>query len=142
MTRIINLCMILKSRQHFHTVIPNHTMNQCTDPITNSLKLIGGKWKIAIIYNLKDGPKRFGELKRILPPITQQMLTKQLREMERDQLVHRKVYEVIPPKVEYSSHKIRKVSRARNEFVVRMGQSQSKNNSEDIRQPSFFELAN
>ena len=102
MTRIINLCMILKSRQHFHTVIPNHTMNQCTDPITNSLKLIGGKWKIAIIYNLKDGPKRFGELKRILPPITQQMLTKQLREMERDQLVHRKVYEVIPPKVEYS----------------------------------------
>ena len=102
MTRIINLCMILKSRQHFHTVIPNHTMNQCTDPITNSLKLIGGKWKIAIIYNLTDGPKRFGELKRILPPITQQMLTKQLREMERDQLVHRKVYEVIPPKVEYS----------------------------------------
>lgn len=102
MTWIINLCMILKSRQHFHTVIPNYTMNQCTDPITNSLKLIGGKWKIAIIYNLKDGPKRFGELKRILPPITQQMLTKQLREMERDQLVHRKVYEVIPPKVEYS----------------------------------------
>jgi DNA-binding HxlR family transcriptional regulator len=77
-------------------------MNQCTDPITNSLKLIAGKWKIAIIYNLNDGPKRFGELKRILPPITQQMLTKQLREMERDQLVHRKVYEVIPPKVEYS----------------------------------------
>ena len=77
-------------------------MNQCTDPITNSLKLIGGKWKIAIIYNLIDGPKRFGELKKILPPITQQMLTKQLREMERDQLVHRKVYEVIPPKVEYS----------------------------------------
>lgn len=77
-------------------------MNQCTDPITNSLKLIGGKWKIAIIYKLIDGPKRFGELKKILPPITQQMLTKQLREMERDQLVHRKVYEVIPPKVEYS----------------------------------------
>ena len=77
-------------------------MNQCTDPITNSLKLIGGKWKIAIIYNLIDGTKRFGELKKNLPPITQQMLTKQLREMERDQLVHRKVYEVIPPKVEYS----------------------------------------
>ena len=102
MTRIINLCMMLTSRHHFHTGISKHTMNQCTDPITNSLKLIGGKWKIAIIYNLNDGPKRFGELKRILPPITQQMLTKQLREMERDQLVHRKVYEVIPPRVEYS----------------------------------------
>ena len=102
MTRIVNFCMILTRRHHFNTGISKHTMNQCTDPITNSLKLIGGKWKIAIIYNLNDGPKRFGELKRILPPITQQMLTKQLREMERDQLVHRKVYEVIPPKVEYS----------------------------------------
>jgi|TARA_B110000116_G_scaffold162487_1_gene140512 DNA-binding HxlR family transcriptional regulator len=79
-----------------------HTMTKCLDPITNSLKLIGGKWKIAIIYNLGGGAVRFGELKRKLSPITQQMLTKQLREMERDQLVDRKVFEVIPPKVEYS----------------------------------------
>ena len=77
-------------------------MNQCTDPITNSLKLVGGKWKISIIYNLRKDPTRFGELKRILSPITQQMLTKQLREMERDQLIIRKVFEVVPPKVEYS----------------------------------------
>ena len=77
-------------------------MEQCTDPITNSLKLIGGKWKISIIYNLRKGPTRFGELKRILAPITQQMLTKQLREMERDRLIKRNVYEVVPPKVEYS----------------------------------------
>ncbi len=77
-------------------------MNQCTDPITNSLKLVGGKWKISIIYNLRKGPTRFGELKRMLSPITQQMLTKQLREMERDQLIIRKVFEVVPPKVEYS----------------------------------------
>ena len=66
------------------------------------MKLIAGKWKTAIIYNLIDEPKRFGELKKLLLQITQQMLTKQLREMERDQLVHRKVYEVIPPKVDYS----------------------------------------
>ena len=72
----------------------------CT--ITNSLKLIGGKWKIAIIYNLMKGPTRFGELKKVLSPITQQMLTKQLRELERDQIINRKVYEVVPPKVEYS----------------------------------------
>jgi DNA-binding HxlR family transcriptional regulator len=70
--------------------------------VVTALKLIGGKWKIAIIYNLKEQPLRFGELKRILSPITQQMLTKQLREMERDMLVNRKVFEVIPPKVEYS----------------------------------------
>ena len=79
-----------------------HTMTKYLDPITNSLKLIGGKWKVPIIYNLRTGPVRFGELKRILSPITQQMLTKQLREMERDQLIDRKVFEVIPPKVEYS----------------------------------------
>lgn len=77
-------------------------MEQCADPITNSLKLVGGKWKISIIYNLRRGPIRFGELKRILAPVTQQMLTKQLREMERDQLIKRNVYKVVPPKVEYS----------------------------------------
>jgi len=71
-------------------------------PVANALKLIGGKWKIAIIYTLRDDPVRFGELKRILSPITQQMLTKQLRELERDLLIDRKVFEVIPPRVEYS----------------------------------------
>lgn len=70
--------------------------------ITKPLKLVGGKWKIAIIYVLSKGPVRFGEIKRILAPITQQMLTKQLREMEKDNLINRKVYEVVPPKVEYS----------------------------------------
>ena len=77
-------------------------MHKIDCPITNSLKLIGGKWKIAIIYNLMKGPTRFGELKKVLSPITQQMLTKQLRELERDQIINRKVYEVVPPKVEYS----------------------------------------
>ena len=76
---------------------------KCTNlDISKPLKLVGGKWKIAIIYVLSKGPIRFGEIKRILTPITQQMLTKQLREMEKDSLINRKVYDVIPPKVEYS----------------------------------------
>ena len=70
--------------------------------ISKPLKLVGGKWKIAIIYVLSEGPVRFGEIKRMLSPITQQMLTKQLREMEKDKLINRKVYNVVPPKVEYS----------------------------------------
>ena len=78
-------------------------MTQCKSPVSNALSLIGGKWKIAIIYNLRQDPVRFGELKRILSPITQQMLTKQLRELERDRLIDRKVYEVIPPKLSKSS---------------------------------------
>jgi DNA-binding HxlR family transcriptional regulator len=75
-------------------------MNHC--PIQNALKLFGGKWKIAVLYSLKDGPKRFGILKKSLNGITQQMLTKQLRELERDSLINRKAFDVIPPKVEYS----------------------------------------
>ena len=70
--------------------------------ISKPLKLVGGKWKIAIIYVLNKGPARFGEIKRMLAPITQQMLTKQLREMEKDNLINRKVFDVVPPKVEYS----------------------------------------
>ena len=71
-------------------------------PVQNSLKLIGGKWKISILYNLREAPVRFGALKRLHSPITPQMLSKQLREMEADNLINRKVFEVIPPKVEYS----------------------------------------
>ncbi|WP_431804546.1 winged helix-turn-helix transcriptional regulator [Halobacillus andaensis] len=68
-----------------------------------TLALIGGKWKMIILWHLgKEGTKRFGELKRKLPKITQKMLTKQLRELEEDELIHREVYPVVPPKVEYS----------------------------------------
>ena len=70
--------------------------------VSEPLKLIGGKWKIAILHALSMGPIRFGELKRNLSPITQQMLTKQLRELEKDDLINRKVFDVVPPKVEYS----------------------------------------
>ena len=66
------------------------------------MNIIGGKWKIDIIYHLGERTLRFGELKKSLVPITQQMLSKQLKELENDDIVKRKVYSVIPPKVEYS----------------------------------------
>ena len=71
-------------------------------PVALTLSLIGGKWKGIILYHLMDGKKRFGELKKFMPNITQRMLTKQLRELESDGLINRKVYKVVPPKVEYS----------------------------------------
>ncbi|SFV68470.1 Transcriptional regulator, HxlR family [hydrothermal vent metagenome] len=74
--------------------------NNC--PVEITLSLIGGKWKGIILYHLIDGKKRFGELKKFMPNITQRMLTKQLRELENDSLIHRKIYKVVPPKVEYS----------------------------------------
>ena len=67
-----------------------------------SLNIIGGKWKILIIWQLKDCPRRYGELKKSLPSVTHKMLTQQLRELEQDEIISRKVYSEIPPKVEYN----------------------------------------
>lgn len=64
--------------------------------------LLGGKWKLVIIYYLIQETKRFNELRRLIPDVTQQMLTLQLRELERDGIVHRQIYAQVPPKVEYS----------------------------------------
>lgn len=71
-------------------------------PTEAALAVIGGRWKVPILWNLIRGTLRFGELSRALSSATQKMLTQQLRELERDGLVHRKVYAEIPPKVEYS----------------------------------------
>lgn len=64
-------------------------------------KLISGKWKILILWYLINGPLRFSDIKRKLPNVTQKMLTNQLRSLEEDNLIYRKVYPVVPPKVEY-----------------------------------------
>ncbi len=75
-------------------------INHC--PVEATLKAIGGRWKVLILHELFGGTKRFGQLHRSLHGITQKMLTQQLREMEQDGLVHREVYLLVPPKVEYS----------------------------------------
>ncbi|KMY48277.1 winged helix-turn-helix transcriptional regulator [Peribacillus loiseleuriae] len=68
-----------------------------------TLSVIGGKWKMLILWHLgKEGTKRFGELKALMPGITQRMLVNQLRELEDHLIIHREVYPVVPPKVEYS----------------------------------------
>ncbi len=68
----------------------------------SALHALGGKWKPLILWHLLEDTRRFGELKRLIPDITQKMLTQQLRELEGDRLVHREVYPQVPPKVEYS----------------------------------------
>ncbi|PHS70368.1 MAG: transcriptional regulator [Methylophaga sp.] len=71
-------------------------------PLETALSLIGGKWKGVILYRLIGNTLRFGELRKIMPTVTQRMLTKQLRELEADELILREVYRQVPPKVEYS----------------------------------------
>ncbi|MBD3886142.1 helix-turn-helix transcriptional regulator [Phormidium tenue FACHB-886] len=70
--------------------------------IEAALDVIADKWKGVILYHLLNEPKRFGQLKRTFPELSQRILTRQLRELENDGVIHRKVYPEIPPKVEYS----------------------------------------
>ncbi len=71
-------------------------------PIQRTIAMIADKWKVIIIANLGEGTKRFGELQRSMDGVTPKVLTRQLRDLERDGLVTRKVFAEIPPRVEYS----------------------------------------
>ena len=71
-------------------------------PVAETLELIGGKYKALILWHLSSGACRFSELRKQIPRATAKMLTQQLRELESDRLIHREVFPVIPPRVEYS----------------------------------------
>ena len=71
-------------------------------PVVTAIDVIGGKWTIIILYHLRGKTLRFGELKREIPKITQKMLTHQLRQLEVNKLITRKVYAEVPPRVEYT----------------------------------------
>lgn len=72
------------------------------NPVEFAMDRIGGTWKMPILWRLKDRIMRYGELKKAMPRITHKMLTSQLRELEEEGFIHREVYPVVPPKVEYS----------------------------------------
>lgn len=71
-------------------------------PVETTLMLIGDKWKVLILRDLMDGTKRFGELKKSIGTVSQKVLTAQLRDMEEKGLLTRKVYDEVPPRVEYT----------------------------------------
>ena len=71
-------------------------------PVEATLDLIGGKYKTLILWHLAGGPQRFSQLQRLISRATPKMLTQQLRELEEDGVIHREVFPVVPPRVEYS----------------------------------------
>lgn len=77
-------------------------LNKYDCPIDFTMNLIVGKWKVLIIWELGEGTKRFTELEKLLPGISRKVLVEQLKELELYQIIERKVYPQIPPKVEYS----------------------------------------
>ena len=81
-------------------VISNKKNLEC--PVATTINLIGNKWKLLIIRDLLNGTKRFGELRKSLTGISQRVLTENLRELETDGLLNRKVFAEVPPRVEYS----------------------------------------
>lgn len=80
----------------------NRGMPSPTEDVEAALRVIGGKWKVLIIWHLIDGERRYGALKKLIPGITEKMLIRQLRELEADGMLQRTDYQTVPPHVEYA----------------------------------------
>ena len=96
-------------------------------PVETTLVLMGDRWKILIVRDLLTGTKRFGELKKSLPGISQKVLTSHLRAMEESGLVNRKVYAEVPPKVEYSLTEIGKTLKIVIDVMWKWGEDYKNN---------------
>ena len=98
-------------------------------PVETTRTLIGDKWKVLILRDLMPGTKRFGELKNSIGSVSQKVLTAQLRDMERNGLVHRDVYAEVPPRVEYSLTELGKSLKPILDAMWTWGENYKKQNS-------------
>jgi DNA-binding HxlR family transcriptional regulator len=101
-------------------------------PLALALEIIGGKWKALVMYHLRRGALRTGKIKRCLPKITQKMLTQQLRELERDGLVARQVFDTVPPRVEYSLTELGEAAKPLLSSLCAWGQLYAETVSSDV----------
>jgi DNA-binding HxlR family transcriptional regulator len=97
LTTILKTALVERSEE-----MPKCSLSDLNCPVDATLNLIGGKYKSLILWHLISGTLRHSELAKLIPQATPKMLTQQLRELEADNLLSRKVYPVVPPKVEYS----------------------------------------
>ena len=93
--------MIVETNRHEQCPMREHCLKEEKCPMVMVQKIIWGKWKLLILWYLNYNVMRFGELRKILSHVTEKMLTQHLRELEQNRLIFRRVYPVVPPKVEY-----------------------------------------
>jgi DNA-binding HxlR family transcriptional regulator len=93
----------LTKQQHAEAYwLANNTARTIACPVRTTLNVLGGKWKLLILSYLLDEPRRYGELRRLMPEITEKMLIQELRDLETDGIVARTVHQTVPPRVDYS----------------------------------------
>lgn len=112
-----------------HPSAQNNLYTNC--PVVQTLEIFGGKWKPVILWEMERGSFRFGELRRAIPEITQKMLTQQLRELEKDGVIWRKVYAEVPPHVEYGVTEYGKTLRPILDEMARWGLKHQKRKQEE-----------
>ena len=100
--KVMFMIWAINSSEHIDYKNCNNGVEQHVCPVELTMKVLGGKWKMLILFHLNTGPRRFSELRKSITGITEKMLTQQLKELEADGVVSRKVYPQVPPKVEYS----------------------------------------
>jgi DNA-binding HxlR family transcriptional regulator len=105
----------------------NRKKNETKCPMTFTLHKMGGRWKPLILYTLREGKKRYSEIRKSIPHITEKMLIQHLRELEADNLISRKVKPVIPPHVEYSLTKVGLELKPIMEAMAHWGSKHNKN---------------
>ncbi|MGR4010961.1 winged helix-turn-helix transcriptional regulator [Leucobacter sp. 1207-22] len=108
-----------------------HAQSIC--PVEVTVSVIGGSWKLTIVEKLLTGTLRFGELRTAVGDITDRVLTRQLRELEADGIVHREVYPQVPPKVEYSLTPLGASLRGLTETMGRWGEEWLRAQGEESR---------
>ena len=110
-------------------------------PVETTLSLIGDKWKVLILRDLLGGTKRFGELKKSVGGVSQKVLTAQLRDMEENGLVNRKVYAEVPPRVEYSFTELGLSLKPILDAMLNWGEENKKPLSKIFTDKGFFIMA-
>ncbi|MDD8017123.1 MAG: helix-turn-helix domain-containing protein [Bacteroidota bacterium] len=124
--------MIIKGKEYAYRM--NGRIYHCAMDVTMSF--IGGKWKTVVLWYLRNDAKRFSELKRLIPEITEKMLSVQLKQLEQDAIVERTVYPQVPPKVEYRLTKTGKTLLPILEEIASWGLKRAETEAKKIEVPS------